>query len=34
MIPSDSGKWKLDWVVDSVPSDKGCKAVDGELTHE
>ena len=34
MIPPDGGKQKLDGVVDSVPSEKGCKVLDGELTHE
>ena len=34
MIPPDIVKRKLDGVVDSVPSDKGCEVLDGELTHE
>ena len=27
-------KWKLDGVVNSVPPEKGCEVLDGELTHE
>ena len=34
MIPPDSSKRKLDGVVDSVPPEKGCEMLDGELTHE
>ena len=34
MIPPDIVKWKLDGVVDSVPPDKACQVLDGELTHE
>ena len=34
MIPPDSVKVKLDGVIDSVPPDKGCEVLDGELTHE
>ena len=34
MIPPDGAKQKLDGVVDSVPPDKGCESLDGELTHE
>ena len=34
MIPLDGVKGKLDGVVDSVPPEKGCKVLDGELTHE
>ena len=29
MIQPDGVEWKLDGVVDSVPSDKGYKVVDG-----
>ena len=32
-IPSDDIKRKLDGVVDSVPPDKCCKVLVGELTH-
>ena len=32
-IPLDGVKLKLDGVVDSVPPDKGCEVLDGELTH-
>ena len=34
MIPPDCVKRKLDGVVESVPPDKGCEVLDGELTHE
>ena len=34
MILTDSFKRKLDRVVDSVPPEKGCEVLDGELTHE
>ena len=34
MIPPDGFRQKLDGVVDSVPPDKGCEVLDGELTHE
>ena len=34
MIPPDGVKQKLDRVVDSVPPDKGCEVLDGEVTHE
>ena len=34
MIPPDGVEQKLDGVVDSVPPGKGCKVLDGELTHE
>ena len=34
MIPPDIVKRKLDGVVDSVPPDKGCEVLDGELTHQ
>ena len=34
MIPPDFVKQKLDVVVANVPPDKGCKVLDGELTHE
>ena len=34
MIPADGVKQKLDGVVDSVPPDKGCEVLDGELTNE
>ena len=34
MIPPDGVKRKLDRVVNSVPLDKGCEVLDGELTHE
>ena len=34
MIPPDGVKQKLDGVVDSVPPDKGCEVLDGELTYE
>ena len=30
----DSIKQKLDGVVDSVPPDKGCEVLHGELTYE
>ena len=32
--PNKWCKGKLDGVVGSVPPDKGCEVVDGELTHE
>ena len=32
MIPPDGVKRKLDGVVDSVPPDKGCEVLYGELT--
>jgi len=31
MIPSDGFEQKLDGVVDSVPPNKGCEVLDGEL---
>ena len=34
MIPPDGIKRILDGVVESVPPDKGCEVLDGELTHE
>ena len=34
MIPPDSVERKLDGVIDSVPPDKGCEVLDGELTYE
>ena len=34
MIPPDGVKRKLDGVIDSILSDKGCEVLDGELTHE
>ena len=34
MIPPDGAMRKLDGVVDSVPSDKGCEVLDGGLNHE
>ena len=34
MIPLDCAKRMLDRVVDSVPPDKGCEVLDGELTYE
>ena len=34
MIPPDAVMWKLDRVVDSVPTDKDCEVLDGELIHE
>ena len=34
MILSDGVKRKLYGVVDSVPPDKSCEVLDGELTHE
>ena len=34
MIQPDGVEWKLDGVVDSVPSDKGYEVLDGEFTHE
>ena len=34
MIRPDGVKRKLDGVVDSVPPDKGCGVLNGELTHE
>ena len=34
MIPLDGVKRKSDGVVDSVPPDKGCEVLYGELTHE
>ena len=34
MIPQDGVKRKLNEAVDSVPSDKGCEVLNGELTHE
>ena len=34
MIPPDGVKQKRDGVVDGVPPDKSCEALDGELTHE
>ena len=34
MIPPDGIEWKLDGVVDSVPPDKGCRLLDGDLTRE
>ena len=32
--PPDGVKRKLDAVVDSIPLEKGCEVIDGELTHE
>ena len=34
IIPPDGVKRKLDGVVDSVPPNKGCEVLYGELTHE
>ena len=34
MIPPDAVKRKLNGVVDSVPPEKGCEVLDGELTHK
>ena len=34
IFPPDGVKRKLDGVVDCVPPDKGCEALDGELAHE
>ena len=34
VIPPESVKRKLEGVVDSVPPDKGCGVLDGELTYE
>ena len=34
IIPPDGVNRKLVGVVDSVPSDKGCEVLDGELTHD
>ena len=34
MIPSYGAKRKLGAVVDSVPADKSCEVLHGELTHE
>ena len=34
MIPPDGVKRKLDEVEDSVPPEKGCEVLDGELNHE
>ena len=34
MIPPEGAKQKLDGVVESVPHEKGCEVLDGELTHE
>ena len=34
MIPPDGVKLKFDGVVDSVPPNKECEVLDGELTHE
>ena len=34
VIPPDGVKRKLDGLVDSVPLDKGCEVLDGELTRE
>ena len=34
MIPPDGVKRKLDGVVGSVPPEKGCEVLDGELAHE
>ena len=33
-ITPDGVKQKFDGGVDSVPSDKGCEVLDGELTHK
>ena len=33
-IPPDGVKRKLDGVLDSVPLDKSCEVLGGELTHE
>ena len=33
MIPPDGVEQRLDGVVDSIPPDKGCEVLDGELTH-
>ena len=33
MIPPDGVKRQLEGVVDSVPLDKGCEVLDGELHH-
>jgi len=34
MIPPDGVMRKLDGVVESAPSDKGCEVLDGKMTHE
>ena len=34
MIPPNGAKRKLGGVVNSVPPDKSCVVLDGELTHE
>ena len=34
MTPPDGVKCEFDRVVDSVPPDKGCEVLDGELTHK
>ena len=34
MISPDGVKKKLDGVTDSVPPDKACEVLDGELSHE
>ena len=34
MIPPDCVDRKLDGMEDSVPADKGCEVLDGELTRE
>ena len=34
MIPPDCAKRKLGGVLDSVPPEKGCEVLDGELTHK
>ena len=34
MIPPDGIKRKLDGDVDSVPPEKGCEVLDGELIHQ
>jgi len=33
MIPTDGIKWKLEWIVDSVPPDKACEVLDGEVNY-
>ena len=34
MIPPYGVKLKLDGVLDSVPPDKGCEVLHGEVAHE
>ena len=34
MTPPDGVKGKLDGIIDSIPTDKACEVLDGEVTDE